>query len=325
MIATTALIILATACAFTMGFAINQGSTCAVTASKELVRQHQASMLVGFAVATGAAGIICLPLSWIAGDMVNLVRGVPLSFGLLTGAILLGLGAVINDACLLGTVSRIGDGEVRFLALPLGLSLGFWAASHQHVLAAGTGHSNGFAEPGLAGIAVVACFLALLLACWRWLGGRRFEERGWPLRRAMVVLGICGTLLFAVTPGWTYADAVQRAVEFDIPMAMAIGLGAPLAGLAMLTGAVVSGLRARTFQYSRPTFETFARSIVGGAVMAFGATLVPGGNDTLLLASIPAATTSGIVAYLVMSLTVPLLLMGQKTVVSRRARTRSVT
>ena len=38
--------------------------------------------------------------------------------------------------------------------------------------------------------------------------------------------------------------------------------------------------------------------------MALGASLIPGGNDTLLLAAIPSGTLSGLVAYLVMSLTV---------------------
>lgn len=42
--------------------------------------------------------------------------------------------------------------------------------------------------------------------------------------------------------------------------------------------------------------------------MALGASLIPGGNDTLLLAAIPSGTLSGLVAYLVMSVTVLLTL-----------------
>ncbi len=42
--------------------------------------------------------------------------------------------------------------------------------------------------------------------------------------------------------------------------------------------------------------------------MALGGTLIPGGNDSLLLAAIPAVSLSGITAYAVMSATVMLVL-----------------
>jgi uncharacterized protein len=54
--------------------------------------------------------------------------------------------------------------------------------------------------------------------------------------------------------------------------------------------------------------------------MAFGGTLIPGGNDSLLLSSVPSATVSGLTAYAIMSLTVPLLLLVLRWLRSRTAQ-----
>lgn len=303
------------ACAFLMGFSVNQGSTCAVTAAKELVYQRHATMLSGFAVAVGTAGMVCLPLGWLLGNSAHLASGTTISVSLVLGAVLLGIGAVINDACLFGTLSRIGHGEVRFLALPLGLALGFAIADRQTVLIPGAMIANPLKHPSPAGLIMVAGFMLLALLAWRWLGRgeRPHRFKDWPLRRAMVVLGLCGALLFTLAPGWTYADAVRHAVGRE-GAPMALSFGALIAAAAALLGALASAVSARSFVLQLPTVITLLRSLIGGMIMAFGGTLIPGGNDTLLLAAIPAATTSGITAYLILSLTVPLLLIGVRQV-----------
>jgi uncharacterized protein len=89
-----------------------------------------------------------------------------------------------------------------------------------------------------------------------------------------------------------------------------IGFGVVVAALAALAGALASGIRARSFHFQRPTVRTLLRSLFGGTIMAFGGTLIPGGNDSLLLSSVPSATVSGLTAYAIMSFTVPLLLLG---------------
>ncbi len=314
-----ALLALAVLCAFLMGYAVNQGSTCAVSAAKELVYQGEGTILVGFAIAIGTAGLVCLPLAWLFPDNVHLAGDAGVSGSLILGAMLLGVGAFINDACLFGTLSRIGQGEVRFFALPVGLTFGFFVADRQPWVAAGERTPNLLADPSLLGFLVIAAFALLLMFCL-WLLGRKEiqpSHREWPLRRAMVVLGICGALLFSLTPGWTYADAVHRAVTTKEGM-RAIDSGVILAAIAALLGALTSGIRARSFHLEKPTANTVTRSLLGGTIMAFGGTLIPGGNDTLLLSSVPSATLSGLTAYATMAATVPLLLLLTRKFLPRR-------
>lgn len=309
---------------FLVGFSVGQGSTCAVTAGKQLVYEGRFKMLAGFLVAGGVAGIVCLPLAWTLGMRAGLPPETTVAGPLVAGAALLAVGALVNDACLFGTLARIALGEVRFLAVPAGLALGYVGAA-----GAGVGRSavvpNLFGHPSPAGVALV--LVSALLVAGAFIGLARAGDRGepgrWPLRAAMTVLGGSGALLFVLTPGWTYADAVRRSVEAAREGAsMASVVPALLAGLATLAGAVIAGTIAGRFRVQRPTAPLLARSVAGGALMATGAVLVPGGNDNLLLWSVPGASVSGLVAYLLMTALIMGALVAQRRIRDRRAPRR---
>lgn len=299
------LLIALVACAFIVGISIGKGSTCAVTAAKEAVFKRHGTMLIGFVLAASAAGLVTYPLSWLSGSTFHVAAGVPISAPLVVGAVLIGIGAVINDACLLGTLARIGQGEVRFAALPLGLALGFGIADEQGILSAGIPIENPHAMPSLAGGLIVAMFGVSLIAAWWYLGRQgktRPDARTWP-RGVMVVMGVCGALLFGLEPHWTYSDAVHAAVARG-RMDLHLDLRALAIALALVAGSICSAAMSGAFVLQKPSITQIGRSLFGGAVMAFGGTLIPGGNDSLLLAAIPSGTLSGIAAYGIMTVTV---------------------
>lgn len=300
-------------CAFLVGMAISASSTCAVTASREILFERRPDMLIGFLIAMGVAGLVTLPLHWLIGPAAHVAPVVPVSSSLVLGAALIGLGAVINDACLLGTLARIGQGEVRFLALPFGLALGFALADRQSALVAGMPRPNPHELPSAQGVAIVAVFAAM--AAWAWQRrGKALRENsragGWP-RAMMLAMGLCGALLFCLAPQWTYSDAIHAIVRRG-GMEMQVDTRAFAPALALLAGALVSGLLTRAFVFRAPTAVTLARSLAGGTIMALGGTLIPGGNDSLLLAAIPSASLPGITAYAVMSVTVMAVLAARK-------------
>ena len=300
-----ALLAFAAALAFLLGYAVNQASTCAVTAAKLLLHDAQAGLTIGFGLAVGTAGLVTLPLAWLMGSTGHLAPWSEVSAGLLCGAMLLGLGAVINDACLFGTLSRIGEGELRFLALPLGLALGFVVVAQIPGLSSAPSRANPLAAAGPMGVAALVLFAVLAVWAWRALqrgATQRLHETAWPLGTTMVLFGLAGALLYALVPGWTYADAVRRAVGAG--SAGMSSLAAALCAVSTLLGAVVSGLRSGRFHPGWPRLSGSARSLFGGMVMAFGAALVPGGNDSLLFAALPALSPGGVVAYLIMTATV---------------------
>ena len=268
-----------------------------------MFENRRANLLVGFALAVGVAGLISFPFGWILTDSVHLAGEMPIGQPVLAGATLLGIGAVVNDVCLFGTLSRISKGELRFLAVPVGLAHGFALAEFADLRGTVAAAPNRLEQPSTAGYAAVAGFGVLFGSAWFWLrrSGDAATSHRWTLRTAMTVLGIGGALLFAMAPGWTYAEELKRDIALRPVMVMfgagAIGWTATGLAVATLAGAFAAGVVARHFRYQRPDARGIARSLSGGALMAVGAVLVPGGNDTLLLWSLPAATVSGLLAY----------------------------
>lgn len=320
MILSIGLAVLAAACAFVMGYALNQGTTCAVTAARQVIDERRPTMLLGFGVASATAGLVWLPLAWMTNGAVTLTPDHMVSASLILGSVLLGLGAVMNRACLLGSVSRIGDGRLSYLGLPVGLAAGF-VLGDRLGLSAPVAQANMLGRP--SGIAVLVLVIFGILMGLGWWGMRRLGDAGgedrWSWRTAMVVLGVSGAVLFAVAPGWTLADAIRLAVPGGVMAMMTAGALGLLMFAILSAGAVVSGVRRRSFVLRPPRLVAFSRSVLGGGVMALGANLVPGGNDTLLLAALPGATVAGLVAYLVMSTTVFALLLARRELGRRTA------
>lgn len=308
---------------FLVGYAVGHGSTCAVTAGKQLVYEGRARLLAGFVLAGGVAGLICLPLAWTIGMRAGLPPEAPIAAALVMGALLLATGALVNDACLFGTLSRIAGGEVRFLAVPLGLAFGDAALAWFDPDLAGIA-PNSFGRPGPAAVGLVVAATAMVIGAW-WLLGRGGDRGGngrWPLRRAMLALGVAGALLFVLTPGWTYSDAVEHVAR---PLASGEPVGrlatwAAAAAIATLAGAVAAGFAARQFHYQRPEPLPLLRSVAGGALMAGGAAFVPGGNDSLLLWSVPGGSLSGLIAYVIMTAAILAFLLIRKRLSARPAR-----
>ncbi len=304
-------------CAFLMGFAANQGGTCAVAAARELVERRRARLLAGFMLAASTGGMIYLPAAWACGGSAHVVGEVTVGLPLLAGAVLLGVGAMVNGACLLGSLWRLGNGEFRLLALPAGLAIGDAIVVRDFPALLPELRANSWDRPGVGGALFVATLLPLLIASRFWLRGREAPSASgrWRLSNAMVFIGLSGALLFLLQPSATYADLVRRSIAPSMATTVA-GLGGYAAAALTVVGAMMSAIRAGAFRPRWPAPAALGRTIAGGTLMAAGASLIPGGNDALLLAAIPGGSWSGAVAYAIMTTTV----LGLVFILRRSAR-----
>lgn len=283
-----------------VGFAAHQGGTCGVVAVRRWLEQRDAQYLVGFGVAAGAATLVCLPLAWLLGRGEALPGSASLGAPLLLGAALLGAGAVVNGACFVGSLWRLGNGEAHLVGLPVGIVAGDmlgrlwgWRVALP---------PSRFAHPDGAGWLVVAMGALLLALAWRWLG--RIGPRAARLAGLMAAMGAAGSLLCVALPGWAWADVVSeqaRALADGQPAGVNAGLRATLATLA---GALASGWMTGQLHFTWRGWQAVARSVIGGTLMMLGVGLIPGGNDALLLGAAPAGAISAIVAFVVMNLTI---------------------
>lgn len=280
--------------AFTVGFIVNRSGTCLVAAAHEVLHKHRAWRVGGLVLAAMASTGLLLPLSWIHSPALALPPVFSVEVTLIIGATLFGIGALVNDACLLGSLGRVGNGEVRMVVLPVGLGAGLLLTEGVR-LGQRVGGPSVLSEP--APLSVLA-YCLIVLACAGALAVFMSAERRHGVRpgsgRRMALMGVVAGLLFAIEPRWTLAsliDGVVTGSTDDI---------ARLAVVATLAGSIMASLRFGTFKFERPTALALARTFFGGGLMGAGAALIPGGNDSLLLRSLPSASPSALLALILM-------------------------
>ena len=177
--------------AFGFGYAVNQGGACLVVAAHELHKRQPPRMFVGFLAASAAAGLVAVPIVWTGILDAILVPSTSINFLLLIGAITFGFGALINGTCLLGSLARLGNGEIRLLALPLGLAIGILAADHGRFGYDATWPSL-ISRPSVTGLVTLLALLAVLVLALVFVSMKSVlrTRQGWSFGASMIGLGI---------------------------------------------------------------------------------------------------------------------------------------
>ncbi|MFC0588276.1 YeeE/YedE thiosulfate transporter family protein [Novosphingobium aquiterrae] len=265
-----------------MGFAIQQGGTCMVGAVSQIVTECRTGRAMALAecclwvVALGMAGLV-------AGLHFQASPAFPVDFMVATGGLLLGFGAWLNDACVFGSIARIGNRDFNYLFTPPGYFLG--SLTHARFAGDGLPSMPMSPLPGKATVLLLLLFAGSVIVSLRQL--RALQRSGlkrrqlWDYRHATITIGIAFVALAVLAGPWTYTEALWRAAHRrSMP-----SLGDIVLFAALLAGAVIGGRKiARTVKLSarRALF-----CLIGGALMGLGAALVPGGNDNLILAGLP--------------------------------------
>ncbi len=269
-----------------MGYAIQRGATCMVAAVEEVVSQRK----VGRFVALGEAAL------WVTGGLfiachIGLLMRAPSGFALsiwsVAGGALLGAGALVNKACVFGTVARLGSGEWIYALTPVGFFLGCLTAAP---LVAGvmptplTGSSLLFDLPLWAGAVIVA------VLAWRGYEAivaarqKTFTAHIWSPHHATTVIGITFVITMLTVGGWAYTELLSELARNGMATN---ALPRGLLFAALLLGAVAGGWTSGKLRRSRPSLSAVARCVGGGWLMGLGGLLTPGGNDGLVLVGIP--------------------------------------
>jgi uncharacterized membrane protein YedE/YeeE len=241
---------------------------------------------------------------WLFGLTVPLPPAPPPGWQTLAGGGLLGLGALVNRACVVGTVARIGSGEWAFLFTPIGI---FAASLAFATLAPPLPFAAALSPNPLAGPMSAALLGLLLLPAIADL----FEHRRNVLPRlksklsgphaATACIGLCFAALSLIGSPWNYSNALEHLARTGMA-------DQPLVNLALIAtllgGAVLGGRLSRLSSPPQQRLTQCARCLAGGATMATGALLVPGSNDSLLLHAAPMLFPHALIALAAMASTI---------------------
>jgi uncharacterized membrane protein YedE/YeeE len=201
-----------------IGFAVHRASLCNVKAVAELLTSKRAHMLGSFFKTM----LWVIAVTFVIEFFLHPVAARPLhlrgfSLSALTGGFVFGVGAAVNGGCALGTLGRLGSGELR--------------------------------------------------------------------------------MLFTLFGSWAYTRTARTAVNHVIMDRPAPQLLYWLLFAAVLAGVVLSSLTNKSFVFDGRIRLNWLLNVLGGILMGVGATLIPGGNDALILHSIPGGSPHALPAY----------------------------
>lgn len=294
--------------AFLMGAAAQKGSICAVAVARELLDRERPRHLIAIAACSAWVLAVTVPLAWLV-PRDTLAVSLPLTWTIPAGAVLFGVGAVLNNGCAFSTITRCAAGDLSKLATALGLLAGLAAVLQVPALgtaASPRGDLSPLAAPQPWSAILVLVLLGLgtakIVSLFRTGAWRDAWSRPrWSPFAATAVIGVAGGTLYALHGAWMYTSllprALGRSVSPDtIPVWEIVALT-----LAVLAGAGLSARRAGLVRL-RLDPAWAGRSFLGGVLMGAGGALAAGGNDVLVLHVIPALAPHGLVAFAAMAL-----------------------
>ncbi len=287
--------------ALVLGAALARANSCTVASARRLVVDRNPDWLLGLGIAISWAGVTLAAVAMFARQVVVFPAALPLNWPVLAGGVILGIGATINQGCFLGSIARLGRGELAYAFTLAGIALAISVLPVLRFPLHPVEAAGGFGEKDrIESLSGGILFLPLAFyGVWRW----------WRFRRqtvlALIVVGLAGGAVYACNPDWSYASGLQKVIASGGNPSVLL---AESWALAVVVGVMFSAISAGTFLLQLPNTKTAATRLAGGLLLGTGAMLVPGGNDTLMLWVIPGVTLYGLVAYGTMILTIVLLM-----------------
>jgi hypothetical protein len=270
--------------AFALGFALNHGSICTVIATTELVSERRSARSIALVECAVWAALVYAILE----KSPTMQQGwSPLAY-LVPGAMLFGIGAYVNGACVFGSVGHIGNGETVFGFTFIGIAAVFYFESLFGLLPQRPPIRDslpfGTVSLAIALLAILALRLSVSL---------KSESNFRRLTLSMGAIGITFTIVAVVAPQFSITTSVGSIASIPVTGAVI--------SVCMFGGSLISARsRRRRFMLKWPTIKGVARTTLGGILMGVGALSIPGGNDTLLMIGFPMGAWQAVLAYLLL-------------------------
>lgn len=308
--------IVALAAVGVMGFANQRGGTCTVAAIEELIRSRGFSRLLAVLEASLWVGCGLVVLQAL-GALPAMPPGYAPRLLTFAGGVLFGVGAVVNGACLFGTVARFGSGEWAYAATPVGLFAGSLATAGVQAADRLPHPSVVLAASAFTVLAAAGLLLARLASHGLTIRRRKrpILDHIWSPHVATTVIGVTFLVAFVTAGHWDYADFLTELAHGDTH-------GWPsktLLAAALIVGAVAGGWTAGRLRAVRPTRTELLKRFVGGALMGAGASLIPGGNTGLILLGMPMLWPYAWLAFFTICLTIYASLRVHSALATRRS------
>ncbi len=305
----TAALFASLALAALLGFAAHRAGLCSVRAVVELIDERRATTLLAFVeAALWSLGLtLALWLAWPGRVRPDALYG--FTPGAWLGGALFGVGAALNRGCAFSTLVQLAEGRFAYAAALPGLALGLllWQIHGMALTPPMTMRTSPALDHAPALLAVLGAFAAWSAvrharAC-RAAGGLRrwLAASAWAPALAALVVGLTNGVLYTLHGGWAYTSAIRQAVEhLAAPTAPSPSATVTLLALALFAGMVASSRLRGSLRLQPGTPDAWLRHFGAGLLMGIGAAIAPGGNDDLVLRTLPLLSPHAPAAFIAM-------------------------
>ena len=252
---------------------------------------------------------VTLLVSWaLPGDLVP-VRGWKFSLLTIGGGILFGVGATINGGCAFSTLTRLGGGDMGMTATLAGFLVG--AGAYGVVAVAGLMATPVEIPAILSGQGSWRLPVTVALTMWMvWelvhlarSGGpggwrQRLLAPRYRLSTAAALMGLSNAVLYTLVGVWPYTSLFGQTARYATT-----GAPPPETILWLMFATMIGGIGLSAWQGGRFSWQwrphwKWAGYGTGGGLMGFGASMIPGGNDVLIMHGMPSLSPHAVPAFL---------------------------
>jgi hypothetical protein len=248
------------------------------------------------------------------------IRNHAITIEAVIGGFVFGVGAALNNGCAFSTLGHLANGNLWMLTTIVGFCTGVAGLTTTIPV-----NEHGQAIAPLIFSIPRPFVLTLLSGLWLFIfwevfrlwktraRGRNWRQlflsRYYRLSTAALVIGFSGGVLYVLHETWTYTKALKQTIQsLWMPIEMP-GFISLLLFLAVFCGMLLSALQRGNWRLQWRPVQTWPRHLVGGALMGAGAMLIPGGNDTLLLKSLPGLSPHALPAMIALLIGVGITLL----------------
>lgn len=289
---------------FLIGFTAQQTGVCMVRAAREVVLRHRINRFVGFSLSSLVAMVVLIAVSR---DHMVFISGYGFSWTAVIGGVLFAIGARINGRCATGTVVALTSGRLYHLATLTGMIAVAYGV-HMFLPAVHAWQATRLDVPSPLAVYPHEVIVPIALVLCGLLGWYLYRHRPrdlaphrWQPMLAMIILGGSSGALYALDRRWTYTALLADAAYGTLG-----DWFGKLLAVAVLFCGLLAGALWKNWRSANPnpivygSARLWACALAGGGLMGVGATLVPGGNDTMLYSGIPLLLPNLLIAYAAM-------------------------
>jgi uncharacterized membrane protein YedE/YeeE len=314
------MLITALIASFMAGYAMKSRGLCTYAAALQIVEQGRTDRLCDFLGASAWATVIVVPFSWWFSQSVILSGWHEHIIVAIFGGLFLGLGAFVNKGCVFGTFVQLVGGNLTYLGTLAGMAIGVVISQVVLIdIIPKITHSSLVNSPGIYSFSWLV-FTGLFAIAM--LFKSRISEasasfrfiKSWQIKPKleiffMLVIGIAGGFLFTTISGWDFATVLTNftlnRLDAVNPTPNIIAISCTLA---MVAGGIYAAITSGRFVFQFSGLFPFMWRLAGGILMGAAARIIPGGNDGMLLKSIPSLAPHAISGFILMIVTMLLLL-----------------